>query len=235
MNWVPLAEAARKTGIPEEQLRRRILMGELYAQAADDDRQYLLQAKDVEALCPPVPAAPVPPPAPRAWPTLLVSASLALLLVGGLAAFSVFSLRYACVECAATRKTVKFTDLVTLKERVRPGSATAAVREAFPGPCAHRWMLVEGKCAGFLKVSGRGLERQRNLWALESMGVIEAARKVDPRGAAELIRTSLRGKVAVSAKEWAERGKGFLSSEDFRCWFEDLRARASAIGKAARY
>ncbi len=223
---ISLAEAARRTGIPEERLRRLVLLGELDAQPADDDRQYLLSVEDVERLRPPVPCAAPPPPSPRAWPTLLVSASLAAVLLGALTCFSVFSLRSTCVDCTKVMRTVTFADAIVLSRELEDGTHTELIREASDGGCAHRWVLVEGTSGGILEIRGPGLARERKLLNLERLGVVEAARRVDVQGAAELVRLTLRRELPFSGREWIDRGRKFLSADDFKSWLADLRERA---------
>lgn len=46
-DWIPLADAARLSGRSPGDLRRKILMGEIDAEAVDDDRQYLVRASEV--------------------------------------------------------------------------------------------------------------------------------------------------------------------------------------------
>lgn len=46
---VSLADASKRAGIPQERLRRAILLGELVAETVPDDREYLIQAIHLES------------------------------------------------------------------------------------------------------------------------------------------------------------------------------------------
>jgi len=146
-----LREAARRSGIPEEQLRRRILTGELAAEPVDDDRQYLVRLEDLGIAA-----------APAAGPRPVSGAPLFYLKI----AFALFLL----------------------------AMTGAIVTTACPPRC-----------------SLRNLDRQAI--------AVEAARRVDPEGAIELIRWCRENGRRVTERV------SFATKEEFRAWFEGLRAR----------
>jgi predicted RNA binding protein with dsRBD fold (UPF0201 family) len=57
---------------------------------------------------------------------------------------------------------------------------------------------------------------------MDRMGILEAARKVDPRGAADLVRWCLGREGAAFVDRTT-----FATRDEFRVWFDDLRARAA--------
>lgn len=162
---VSLREAARRTGIPEEQLRRRILLGELPAEAVDDDRQYLLSLRDLGIAPPPAVAAPSC--SSSRFFYVKIAFALFLLAVTG-----------AVVTTAMPSRSVRFACC--------PGGPTVAQE-------------------------------------LHRLGIVEAARKVDPEGAAELVRWGM-GRTATM-KGLLDRAS-FATKEEFRAWFDALRRQA---------
>ena len=163
---VSLRDAARRTGIPEEQLRRKILLGELPAEPVDDDRQYLVSLRDL-GIAPPSPAAPSR--AGSSFFYLKIAFALFLLAVTG-----------AVVTTAMPGRSMRFACC--------PGSPTIAQE-------------------------------------LQRRGILEAAHKVDPEGAAELLRWSL-GR-AATMKVLLDKAS-FATKEEFRAWFDALRRQAAA-------
>ncbi len=157
---VSLRDAARRTGIPEEQLRRRILTGELAAQTVDDDRQYLVSLEDLGLESPPAPR-------PRSCsPFFFLKLAFALFLLAVTAAI------------------------------VMPRMVPRA-----PGISC---------CVG-----GPTLAQE-----LQRLGIVEAAGKVDPDGAAELVRWAI-GRTRPVKGLWEKAS--FATKEEFRAWFDALR------------
>ncbi|HLF91897.1 MAG TPA: hypothetical protein VJB14_00400 [Planctomycetota bacterium] len=157
---VSLKDAARRTGIPEEQLRRRILTGELAAQTVDDDRQYLVKLEDLGIASPPAP--PVRSGSPFFF--LKVAFGLFLLLVTAAIVMPRMVPRHPGISC----------------------------------------------CVG-----GPTLAQE-----LHRRGIVEAASKVDPEGAAEMVRWAL-GRARPVKGLWEKAS--FATKEEFRAWFDALR------------
>jgi hypothetical protein len=162
---VSLRDAARRTGIPEEQLRRRILLGELPAEAVDDDRQYLVSLQDL-GIAPRTPA--VPACSGSRFFYLKIAFALLLLAMTG-----------AVVTTAMPTRSMRFACC--------PGGPTVAQE-------------------------------------LQRLGIVEAARKVDPEGAAELVRWGMAR--AGTMKGLFEKAS-FATKEEFRAWFGALRRQAA--------
>lgn len=158
---VSLRDASRRTGIPEEQLRRRILTGELAAQTVDDDRQYLVRLEDLGI------ASPAQAPVARSCSPfffLKIAFALFLLLVTAAIVMPRMVPRHPGISCCA-------------------GQTTLAQE-------------------------------------LHRRGIVEAASRVDPEGAAELVRWAL-GKTRPVKGLWEKAS--FATKEEFRAWFDALR------------
>ncbi len=128
---LPLREAARRMGVSEESLRRRILLGEVPAVPVDDDRQYLVGD-----------GPPAPPRRPlRRW---VIAGSLLLMFLATCGTFETLSI---CANCASLRKAIELgpgVPLVAVFRELSPGSLTSAILEAYPECRRHEWELVWG-------------------------------------------------------------------------------------------
>jgi hypothetical protein len=166
----------------------------------------------------------------RLW--IGVAVALAFIFAGcnGLAAMD-----YFCSECATDRREVqlclpKNRRLVTLYGMETPTVFTAMKRAVEPGRCPHRWVFASGKGGGF--IDAKGAESRRTLLlALHNLGVVDSASTVDPAGALELIRWTLRTDVSEELFwTWCRRSDtrpmDFDSEPTFRAWFDEFRPKA---------
>lgn len=132
VQWIPFREAARRQGIPEDVLRRKILLDEIEAQPVDDDRQYLVA---------------VPSPAGRGrWMALLPFLPLLILAyLGG--CVGVLRMNYFCTECGRSRRTEELFLVgarFTITEEVQTTELSQWLREREPRNCPHEWMFTMG-------------------------------------------------------------------------------------------
>lgn len=166
----------------------------------------------------------------RLW--MGIAVGLVFIFVGcnGLAAMD-----YFCSECATDRREVQLClpgnrRLLTLCGMETPTVFTAIKRMVEPGRCPHRWVFASGKGGRF--IDAKGAESRRTLLlALHNLGVVESAARVDPAGALELIRWTLR--TDVSEELFWQRCRGsdsrpidFDSEPSFRAWFDEFRPKA---------
>ena len=204
----PLREAARRAGMTEEEVRRKILLGEIAAVPVDDDRQYLVRLEDVGI------ASPRPAAQRRSCGSFFfLKIAFALFLLTFIAALVTTAMSrkgtYSlCLNCAAVRHDARTCC------GLEGDSLTEAIRYAEPGTCRHEWVSLFPRTGRSLRFLAEEMDR---------LGIVEAARKVDPKGAAELVRWCL-GRDWVSFAEQS----AFKTREEFRAWFADLRARAEA-------
>jgi len=209
---VSLREAARRKGVTEDELRRAILTGELAAEPVADDRQYLVR----------VPAAPKRPARTRrCW--FLRAAALGFLLSFLVAGCGV-STTYLCENCGSSRRTVELVRGMPIAWTTRAGEVTPLIADAYPGGCAHAWVFLCGTRSGWCWQKGEAFGRVAAVYEAASRGVLDAARDVDPRGAADLARWLLRG--GATAEEIADAPR-FESAEAFRTWFLARLARGT--------
>jgi hypothetical protein len=210
---VPLREAALRAGVPEEQLRRKILTGELAAAPVDDDRQYLVRLADVGVSVPP--PRPCRPKPCRVLRALALGVLLALLVAG--CGVSTTSL---CENCGASRRTVELVKGVPIARTTRDGHVTPLIRRAYPGPCRHAWVTLWGTGGGFTCRLGKASDRAAAVAVADDLGILDAAAKVDPAGAADLARWVLKGGATTDeVMRWWKELPRFDTPEAFRGWF----------------
>ena len=143
----PLREAARRSGIPEERLRRRILEGDLVATPVDDDRQYLVRLAD---LLPPTTAAgPALPRRAFSWRvTIFLIVAFLLLLF---ASCGTFTMHFYCANCGLDQKRIE-TGLghpsISIFSKTEWTDLSEAIARSYPGPCRHEWIFTNGSGQG---------------------------------------------------------------------------------------
>ena len=134
VEWIPFRDAARRQGISEDALRRKILMGEIESRPVDDHRHYLVQA--------PVPSRR----SRRRWAALLALVPLLMLAyLGG--CVGVLHMNYVCTECGQSRRTEELLILggrVTLTEEIRPSEISEWLGQRDRRDCSHSWLFAIG-------------------------------------------------------------------------------------------
>ena len=211
--YASLKDAARRAGIPADEVRRKILTGEIAALPVDDDRQYLVRLEDL-GIKTDAPAEGRP--ATRA-PYLCLRLAFGLFLLTLLAAIVTTAVGTRCCRLPDDRG----RDALCLScGIVRHDAGRHASYEADSltdalglSECSHQWVSLYNRAGRSVRVLAEEMNR---------LGIVEAARKVDPRGAAELVRWCL-------GREWGAylEKASFTTREEFGAWFADLRARAA--------
>ena len=138
---LPIREAARRAGVPEETLRRAVVMGELDAVPVPDDRDYLVQLSHV------IPREsgvairdPKLLPRPLAWCLFIMWVSGVLVL----GSCFVITRQYACVNCNAEQRAMEFF-VIPFSSQTKPGYLTAEIQRFYPEPCDHEWVFLTGR------------------------------------------------------------------------------------------
>jgi hypothetical protein len=201
-----LREAARRSGISEEAIRRKILTGEIAALPVDDDRQYLVRLEDLGV----APPATAPERTATRAPILCLKLAFALFLVtmiGAIVTTAIGARRGGtslCLNCALVRHDAGLHSTFESDEL----TDTLGVAD-----CRHQWIRLTSQTGRSLRVLAEEMVHS---------GMVEAARRVDPKGAEELVRWCL-------GREWASYAEraAFATRAEFRAWFADLRARAA--------
>ena len=190
--------AARASGMTEERLRRAILEDLLVAHPVADDRQYLIDEAELRRFTGRAPAA---EPAAKAGAASFVRSVVLpfLLFSAGLLTLVLLSRSRpeatVCLDCGAARKAewVRGHCRTVPLPRAADTFLTRCIREAYPAPCRHDWGRP-GQVTGGTSTTVDVLVRS---------GLLEAARKVDPRKAADLIRWALRNDIPADvARRW---------------------------------
>lgn len=184
-----LRDAARLTGLPEKDLRRSILMGELVAEEVADERQYLISSSSLRPLCKKefsIAIQSVPTKKERVL-SLAAFAVVAILSIGPLLfvlwAGSVQRIDYFCAECTRTLHTVHLGQTVVLSHQIEPGPYSELVDRADPAPCSHEWIsFQEGR---FAWEQLEGLKKGSSYSTLEADEKVKWIRSIlhqQPRG-----------------------------------------------------
>ena len=133
------------------------------------------------------------------------------------------SYRACCWKCGMFLMRTTLFDLPLPHTWTQPAAGVDVISAAYPGPCYHDWMpVVENRHAcGNIDVFGPWQAAA----TAERLGLLESARAVDPKGAADLARWLLRqGPPSNWDALLQERGpedsasKPFTSADEFQSW-----------------
>ena len=207
---VSLRDAARLSGIPEEAIRRKILTGEIASVPVDDDRQYFVRLEDLGVATPPECG-----PRPKSCsPFFALKIALALFLLTMIAAIVTTTMSGRCVPYSLCVNCAMVRHDVGLHSYFESDGLSDVIQDAHPGPCRHHWVGLFPKRGTSLRMLAENLDH---------LGIVEAAKKVDPKGAADLVRWCLgRARQVGDLTEHA----AFKTRDEFRAWFDALRARS---------
>ncbi len=179
-----LREAARLAGVPEENLRRSVLLGEIVATPVADDRQYLVAASELSRYRGKKSTSSTPEPRERFF-CLAAFAIVAILSVGPLFIClwigSFQEVDYFCGNCTRTLHTTRLRKTVLITHRIEAGPFSRLVQRVYPAPCRHEWISFR-----------EGGNRWRRLMTMEKEGVLSVIPESDGVGRVEFIRGVLR-------------------------------------------
>ncbi len=177
-----LREAARLAGVSEEDLRRRILLGELVAEPVADDRHYLVPASGLTPLLKKRPT-PVQTGPTRAERVFCLSAFmlLAFLSIGPLVIClwigSFQKVDYFCANCTRVLQISRLGQTAVLSRQIEPGPYSHLIQKVEPAPCRHEWVSFR-----------QGRDRWNRLMALEKNGIFSALPESEEPAEVEFIR-----------------------------------------------
>jgi hypothetical protein len=194
---VSLKQAARISGIPEAELRRRILEGTLAARAVDDGRQYLVRLEDLGIAAPP----------PRRKSRFVVAGLALLLLLVLLPCTGTSSA--ICIRCGR----VEVSESIGLFVVRRQTGETGLARWIGATDCGHRWVRED-----------RG--RRELLGRIDLRRAAELDPEGTPEFARWLLRPSLDRAALRHAVERHYR-EDFQSASDFRAWAAEFHDRVT--------
>lgn len=142
---------------------------------------------------------------------------------------------YFCSECATDQNEIQFClpvnrPVLTLYLWRKPTEFTSLVRAAHPEPCEHRWVFASSRGGLFVQSNGADA-RRRLLKEMEKAAIVTSASRVDPSGAVDFIRWTLRTDVPQElGREMCFGADGravdFDSSTSFQSWFDEFRKKA---------
>jgi hypothetical protein len=211
---LPYREAARRQGISEEELLRKIVLGEVEATPVDDRRRYLVRVAD----------APAPPSSPARWGVRILLAVLLLLFLAG----GTWGGSYFCTRCGRIQDRVKIGFVIPVAWKTSETEFSEIVSKTYRARCGHEWMLRYGSGVTFLCLRGHGDRGWREAESVLDSGMLRAAEKVDPKGAADLLRWVLGHAGNFNARCEERAKQGFESAADFREWFAELQGMSAS-------
>lgn len=146
MRRLTLADAAARYGIPEDDLRGAILLGELAADDSDDAETYVIDRAELHRyliargwrfLATPKP---VGRGRARRWLKWIATTALLVFLLPCCGTFSAAS--YRCTQCGIYRHRTEFLTVVPLGSRVQESELSRLIRASDATPCRHRWVFA---------------------------------------------------------------------------------------------